>query len=124
MRLLLDENISLTLVRRLSTLGIFAQSVSHVGLAGASDSAVWAHAAANNLVVVTANVRDFLTLARLDIHAGLIVLREGELNRDEQFERLEPVIEFVNATGDPDFLVSKVVEVNGTKRFRILDILP
>jgi predicted nuclease of predicted toxin-antitoxin system len=123
-RLLLDENISPTLVRRLAELGIFAQSVPHVGLAGAPDDAVWAYAAANDLVVVTANVRDFLTLAKSDIHAGLIVLLEGELNSLEQFERLEPVVRFVEASTDPDFLLNRVIEVRGPIDFRILEILP
>jgi len=70
------------------------------------------------MAVVTANVRDFLTLARLDIHAGLIVLQEGALNHLEQFERLEPVMGFVEAPTDPDFLLNRVIEVNGPNDFR------
>ena len=124
MRLLLDENISPTLVRRLADLGIFAQSVPHVGLAGAPDAVVWTYATTNDMVVVTANVRDFLALAKLEMHAGLIVLREGDLYCDEQFERLAPVIRFVEASGDQDLLLNKVVEIDGPNRFRILEIQP
>ena len=122
MRLLLDENISPTLVRRFAELGVFAQSVPHVGLAGAPDRAVWGYAAANDMVVVTANVRDFLTLADLDIHAGLIVLLEGELNHIEQFERIEPVIRLVETSTDQDFSLNKAVEVSGPGLFRLLEI--
>lgn len=86
MRLLLDEHISPTLVTRLAQLGVFAQSVPHVGLAGAPDRAVWAYAAEDEMVVATNNARHFLLLARIDIHPGLIVLRESQLNRHQQFD--------------------------------------
>jgi predicted nuclease of predicted toxin-antitoxin system len=45
MRLLLDENISPALVRLLADLGVYSQSVPHVGLAGRPDHAVWQYAA-------------------------------------------------------------------------------
>lgn len=44
MKVLLDENLSPTLVARLAELGIAAAHVAHVGLAGASDPEVWRYA--------------------------------------------------------------------------------
>ena len=41
MRLLLDEHISPALVSRLAEMGVYAQSVPHVGLAGRTDHTVW-----------------------------------------------------------------------------------
>ena len=43
-RLLLDENISPALVRLLADLGVYSQSVPHVGLAGRPDHAIWEYA--------------------------------------------------------------------------------
>jgi uncharacterized protein (DUF433 family) len=54
MRLLLDENISPALVGRLAEIGIYAQSVPHVGLSGRPDRVVWKYALDNDLAVVTA----------------------------------------------------------------------
>ena len=124
MRLLLDEQISPTLVKLLANLGIFAQSVPHVGLAGASDESVWTYAAEHDMAVVTVNARDFLMLASLDIHPGLIVLRESELHPGEQFSHLRPVIEMIMRSPDPDFLLNRVIEITGQDAFRILDVGP
>lgn len=122
MRLLLEEHLSPTLVRRLAEIGVFAQAVPHIGLAGAPDQSVWDYAWANDMVVATANFRDFLDLAVRDIHAGLIVLQDARLNRDEQFARLEPVIRWAKESTDPDFLLNKVVVVDGPNNFRTLDL--
>jgi predicted nuclease of predicted toxin-antitoxin system len=52
--------------------------VVHVGLAGATDVAVFATAFSQDQVVVTVNVDDFITLAAgVDLHPGVIVLREA-----------------------------------------------
>jgi predicted nuclease of predicted toxin-antitoxin system len=109
-------------VRRIADVGLFAQSVPHAGLAGASDKAVWADAAQNDFVVVTANARHFLTLAQVDVHPGLIILRESGLSREEQWERLEPVIRFVAAAGNQDFLLNKIIEVAAPGEFLVREI--
>ncbi len=124
MRLLLDEHISPILIRALAEMGLFAQPVPHVGLAGATDKAVWTYAIANDFVVVTANARHFLTLAQIDVHPGLIILRESGLTRDEQWERLEPVVRFVAAAGNRDFLLNKIIEVTAPGEFLVREIKP
>jgi hypothetical protein len=47
------------------------------------------------------------------MHPGLIVLREGGLTRDEQWDRIRPVIEHVLESSDDNFLVNKLVEISG-----------
>src|SRR5258708_27666156 len=122
MRLLLDEHISPALVRRLADLSVYAQSVPHVGLASRSDHQVWKYALDQDFAVVTTNARDFIDLLDVDVHPGLIVLRESGLTREEQWERLEPVVKHAIASGDPDFLVNKLIEIRGVGRFEIYEI--
>src|SRR5437763_608886 len=102
MRLLLDEHISPALVDRLADVGVYAQSVPHVGLAGRSDNAVWKYALDHDFAVVTTNARDFIGLLNVALHPGLIVLRESGLSRDEQWDRMRPVIESANRSGEQD----------------------
>ena len=90
MRLLLDEHISPALVARLAEVGIYAQSVPHVGLAGRADHEIWQYALDHDFAVVTTNARDFIELLDVDVHPGLIVLRESGLSRDEQWRRIQP----------------------------------
>jgi len=122
MRLLLDENISPALVSRLAEAGIYAQSVPHIGLAGRADRAVWQYALHHDLTVVTVNARDFIELLDVPVHPGLIVLRESGLSREEQWERIKPVIDYVQDSGDQDFLLNKLVEVMGVGKFDARDI--
>lgn len=123
MRLLLDEHISPALVARLAEVGIYAQSVSHVGLAGRADHEIWQYALDHDFAVVTTNARDFIELLDVDLHPGLIVLRESGLSRNEQWDRLQPVIKHVKDSGDEDFLLNKLIEITGVGRFEARDIL-
>ena len=122
MRLLLDENISPALVFRLSECGVYAQSVPYVGLSGKSDREIWKYAFDHDFVVVTTNARDFIQLLNVEVHPGLIVLRESGLNRDEQWARIHPVLEYVHRSTDEDLLVNKLVEVTGIGRFEVRPI--
>ena len=121
-RLLLDEHISPSLVGKLAVMGAFAQSVPHAGLAGRADHELWKFALDHDFAVVTTNARDFIQLLNVDLHPGLIVLREGGLSRDEQWDRIKPVIEHVNASGDQYFLLNKLIEVTGAGQFEVRDI--
>lgn len=51
----------------------------------------------------------------------MIVLRESGLNREEQWERMKPVIDYVQDSGDQDFLLNKLVEVTGVGKFHARD---
>ena len=118
MRLLLDEHISPALVARLAEVGIYAQSVPHVGLAGRADHEIWQYALDHDFAVVTTNERDFIEL----LDPGLIVLRESGLSRDEQSGRIQPVVEYARNSGDKDFLLNKLIEIAGTGRFETREI--
>lgn len=119
MRLLLDEHISPALVTRLSACGIYAQSVPHAGMSGRSDREIWKYALDHDFVVVTTNARDFIELLDVDLHPGLIVLRESGLTRNEQWSRIRPVIDYVRDSGDEDRLINHLVEVTGVGRFEV-----
>src|ERR1700722_5555732 len=122
MRLLLDEHISPALVARLAEVGIYAQSVPHVGLAGRADHEIWQYALDHDFAVVTTNARDFIELLDIDVHPGLIILRESGLSREEQWDRLWPVIEHVQNSGDPDFLLNKLIEITGVGQFIVREL--
>ena len=122
MRLLLDEHISPAIAARLAEAGVYAQSVPHVGLAGRPDHELWKYALDHDFAVVTTNARDFVELLDIDVHPGLIVLRESGLSRKEQWSRLRPVIEYVKNSGDQDFLLNKLIEIAGVGQFQVRDI--
>ena len=65
----------------MASLGCYGAAVAHVGLSGASDRAIWRYAYENDLTVITTNAKDFLALLDVDVHPGLIVLRESGLSR-------------------------------------------
>jgi predicted nuclease of predicted toxin-antitoxin system len=121
-RILLDEHVSPSLVGKLGDKGIFAVAVAHVGLSGATDANIWNYALENDFVVVTGNARDFIRLLNVEVHPGLIVLREGGLTRDEQWERIRPVIEHVLESSDDNYLVNKLVEISGADAWEIREI--
>jgi predicted nuclease of predicted toxin-antitoxin system len=100
--LLIDENLSPTLVQLLAAKGVGAAHVAHLGMAGATDPEVWEHAFAHDQIVVTVNASDFLHLASsVELHPGLVVFRTTRgLSRDEQWTWLEPVVEWLIAAGD------------------------
>jgi predicted nuclease of predicted toxin-antitoxin system len=121
-RLLLDENISPALVGRLADIDVYAQSVPYVGLSGGTDHEIWQYALEHDFAVVTTNARDFIPLLVVEVHPGLIALRESGLTRDEQWNRIGPVVQHIKASKDQDFMVNKLIEVTGVKRFQIREI--
>lgn len=122
MELLLDENISPTIVDRLAEIGVYAQSVPHVGLSGQPDHVVWAYAQEHGFSVVTINAQDFIELLDIDLHPGLIILRESGLSRDEQWMRIRPVVRYVLASGEQDYMLNKVIEITGANEFDVRDV--
>jgi predicted nuclease of predicted toxin-antitoxin system len=84
LRLLIDEHLSPKLVQWAAELGVYALSVPHVGLTGKPDLLLWHYAFQHDLTLVTTNVRDFIELLDVELHPGLIVIREARLSRIEQ----------------------------------------
>ena len=92
-------------------MGIPAEAAVHLGLAGAEDEDVFAHAMARDQIVVTVNVGDFMRLAAaIDVHPGVIALREAGLNAEEQWLRVESALQLINQSRDSD-MVNRVLEV-------------
>ena len=121
-RVLLDENVSPSLVGKLSDMGIYGVAVPHVGLSGEPDQKIWDYAYKNGFIVVTGNARDFIRLLDVDVHPGLIVLRESGLTREEQWDRIRPVLDHILESGEEDFLLNKLVEIWSADEWEIRDI--
>jgi len=113
LKLLIDENLSPQLAAWANDQGLEASAAIYVGLQGAPDIQVWRHAYAQSQIVVTVNVGDFLSLARtVELHPGVIALREAGLARRAQWDRLQEAIEFVRRECAGD-LTNQVLEVKG-----------
>jgi L-asparagine transporter-like permease len=48
----------------------------------------------------------------MEVHPGLIVPRESGLTRDEQWDRIQPIIDHILESGDDDFLLNRLVEIS------------
>jgi predicted nuclease of predicted toxin-antitoxin system len=120
--LLIDENLTPSMAQRLAAKGVAAAHVAPIGKPGATDPEIWKYAFEHDQVVVTINAADFLHLARdVELHPGLIVLRiSSGLSREEQWGWLEPVVDWLLATGDA--LVNKAVVVTGKGTFNCVDL--
>src|SRR4051812_27016148 len=104
--------LSRAVVFRLLALGHFAERVSDVGLAGWMDHQIWREAFRRDATMITSNEDDFLNLARCsEIHAGLILLRSGELLQHEQIAWVETAIQWIQRRRAD--LVNTVIEVSG-----------
>jgi hypothetical protein len=85
LKLLIDENLSPRLARWACESGVPAEAVVHVG--------------------------DFITLAAgVDLHPGVITLKEAELSAALQWERLNTALAFAEKTCNGD-LINRVLEV-------------
>jgi predicted nuclease of predicted toxin-antitoxin system len=112
-KLLIDEQLSPRIVTWCAERkGVYAVAAAHVGLSGRSDLQIWQYAYENGFIVVTSNARDFMALLDVDLHPGLIILREGSLSRSEQWERLEAALDQILRHPDPEGnMVNRVVEI-------------
>ena len=113
MKLLIDENLSPLLARWANELGLEAEAAIYVGLQAEPDLRVWRHAYDHSQIVVTVNVADFIRLANdVDLHPGVIALREAGLDRRAQWERLREAIAFIKQHCGGD-LINQLLEVRG-----------
>lgn len=84
-KLLLDKNLSPAAGIALRAAGVDVVHVRERGLLGATDAAVLDCAFQEDRIVVTANVDDFVKLARArEIHSGIVLIQESGLTREEQ----------------------------------------
>jgi predicted nuclease of predicted toxin-antitoxin system len=99
LHLLIDEDLSPSVAQRLRDEdGVDAVAVRDRGKLGATDREVLDLAFAEDRVLVTANVGDFRRLASArDLHAGIMLLEQGDLLRDEQLAAVRSAIAFIEA---------------------------
>ena len=112
-KLLLDENLSPSIAVALQKDGVDAIHVRDRGMNAASDAAVLEKAFEEDRIVVTVNVDDFARLARArEIHAGIVLVEEGGLLRDEQAVVIRRAIELISveATAGRD-MVNRVLRI-------------
>lgn len=108
-KLLLDENISPRAAIDLRADGHDVVHLRERGRLGIADPEVLELAFGEDRVLVTANVGDFRKLAAArDLHAGIILLLDGGLRRDEQLEVLRRVTVALEADCD---LVNRALTV-------------
>jgi hypothetical protein len=64
----------------------------------------------NDPTVIMTNAEDFLALLDVEVHPGLIVLRESGLSSQDQRDKIELVLQYLKKLNDPNFTLNKVVE--------------
>jgi predicted nuclease of predicted toxin-antitoxin system len=125
MKFIIDEDLSPRVARYLCQEFCFdAIAVRARGLLGATDPEVLEYAFKEDRILVTANIRDFEKLAAaVEIHAGIVLMQEGDLLAAEQIELMATVVRVLQAeivTGKD--LVNRVlyISISGTARFENL----
>lgn len=117
-KLLLDENLSPWVADTLrKDDGIDAVHVRERGLLEADDRVVLDRAFAEDRVVVTCNVDDFVRFARArELHPGIILVEDGDLLRPEQLQVVRAAVTALQAERD---LVNRVLRIwlDGTAVF-------
>jgi predicted nuclease of predicted toxin-antitoxin system len=122
MKFIIDEDLSPRVARYLCQEFYFdAIAVRDRGLLGATDPEVLEYALKEDRILVTANIRDFEKLASAaEIHAGIVLMLDGDLRAAEQIELMVEVVRVlqVEIAAGKD-LVNRVlyISTSGTARF-------
>jgi predicted nuclease of predicted toxin-antitoxin system len=125
MKFIIDEDLSPRVARYLcQEFCVDAIAVRDRGLLGATDPEVLEYAFNEDRILVTANVRDFDKLAAaVEIHAGIVLMQDGDLIAAEQIELIATVVRVIQAEIDTGKdLVNRVlyISISGTARFEDL----
>jgi predicted nuclease of predicted toxin-antitoxin system len=122
LKLLLDENLSPAVAQRLCAEdGIDACHLRDRGMLGFEDPEVLDKAFAEDRIVVTCNVDDFVDLARSrELHAGLILIERGGLKREQLLAVLRTAVVLIQ-NGD---MANRVFWVNLDGSMDFEDIPP
>lgn len=119
-KLLIDENLSPTLVRMANERGYVCSHVSHLGLAGEKDWELKKTILKGDWTFITANSPDFRgpsaapgtggEYADIDLHAGLICINaSGGTNRAKQHNLMICILDNLERFGE---LINQVLEVD------------
>lgn len=122
MKFIIDEDLSPRVARYLcQEFCVDAIAVRDRGLLGATDPEVLKYAFNEDRILVTANIRDFEKLAAaVEIHAGIVLMQDGDLIAAEQIELIATVVRVIQAEIDlGKDLVNRVlyISISGTARF-------
>ncbi len=119
-KLLLDENLAPAVAETLRIEGVDAAHVRERSLSGKSDRVVLERAFREDRILVTANVTDFERLAAArELHAGIVLILDGNLLRDEQFAVLSSAIEIVQREyGAGRDLVNRILRGGGQAQWK------
>jgi predicted nuclease of predicted toxin-antitoxin system len=125
MKFIIDEDLSPRVARYLCQEFCFdAIAVRDRGLLGATDPEVLEYAFKEDRILVTANIRDFEKLAAaVEVHAGIVLMLDGDLLAVEQIEVMAAVVRVLQAeTATGKDLVNRVlyISISGTARFEDL----
>ncbi len=122
-KLLLDENLSprvAEILRRED--GLDAVHIRDRGLLEAKDHEVLERAYAEDRILATKNVGDYVKLARArELHPGIILLEDGDLVRDEQLSVLRAAVAALQGERD---LVNRVLRIWADGKFIFEDVPP
>lgn len=124
-KLLIDEDLSPSVAQRLRDEdGIDAAAVRDRGKLSATDAAVLDCAFDEDRILVTANVGDFRRLAcARELHAGIVLVEDGELLRDEQLAAVRRAVAAIEGElAQKRDMVNRVaiVRADGTVTFEAL----
>ena len=125
MKFIIDEDLSPRVARYLCQKFCFdAIAVRDRGLLGATDSEVLEYAFKEDRILVTANIRDFEKLAAgVEVHAGIVLMLDGDLLAAEQIEAMAAVVRVLQAEMSiGKDLVNRVLyfSISGIARFEDL----
>jgi len=112
-KLLIDENLSPIVAVTLRQEGIGVVHVRDRGMNGASDAQVLDLAFREDRILVTSNIDDFVKLVRArELHAGLVLLVESGLTRQEQLQRVRRALQLIAADAGGD-MANKALRLAG-----------
>jgi predicted nuclease of predicted toxin-antitoxin system len=125
MKFIIDEDLSPRVARYLCQEFCFdAIAVRDRGLLGATDCEVLDYAFDEERILVTANIRDFEKLAaNAEIHAGIVLMQDGDLLAAEQIELMAMVVRVLQSEIDlGNDLINRVlyISISGDVRFKYL----
>jgi predicted nuclease of predicted toxin-antitoxin system len=120
-KLLIDEDLSPSVAQALKADGIDACHVRDRKMLGGADRRVLDRAFEEDRILVTANIEDFVKIARKrELHAGLVLIEDGGLVRAQQLAIVYAAIAFI---GDND-MANRVLWVRTDGTMQLEDIPP
>jgi predicted nuclease of predicted toxin-antitoxin system len=115
----IDECLSPELINILSQFqSFFGQHAKHCGMSGYKDHSIYNYAISNNLIIVTANGKDFEKLCgKFPNSPGLIIM--PPLKKEPSQKAFETVLIHIhpNIISDSNWMKNRIINVENTKKF-------